>query len=227
MEVGSPALRTDRLLLRRWREDDLAPFAALNADPEVMAYFPAPLERDQSDALARWIESQFDVVGFGLWAVEVPGRAPFLGFVGLKRVQFEAHFTPAIEVAWRLARQYWGNGYATEAARAAVAFGFRELRLREIVSFTTATNLRSRSVMERLGMTHDPADDFDHPRLDSGGPRRRNVLYRLEHPALRGYLPHVHDVRRADRIASQAGQRQREERELALRVQPAVPPFTR
>ncbi|HEV3364313.1 MAG TPA: GNAT family N-acetyltransferase [Acidimicrobiia bacterium] len=175
-------MRTERLLLRRWRDDDLAPFAALNADANVMACFPALLTREQSDALAASIEAHFDDGGFGLWAVEVCGRVPFIGFVGLNRVPFAAHFTPAVEVGWRLARPQWGNGYATEAARAALSFGFAQLGLTEIVSFAAEVNQRSRAVMERLGMEHDPADDFDHPSLAPGDRLRRHVLYQIAHP---------------------------------------------
>jgi RimJ/RimL family protein N-acetyltransferase len=165
-------LRTPRLLLRQWRETDFEPFAALNADPEVMRHFPAPLTRAQSDAFASRARAHIAVLGWGLWAVELDA-APFIGFVGLSEARFEAHFTPAVEVGWRLAREHWGKGYATEAGRAALAFGFDELGLPEIVSFTTVANDRSRRVMERLGLTRDPADDFHHPR---GGP---HVLYRL------------------------------------------------
>ena len=175
-------LRTDRLLLRRWGDEDLAPFAALNADADVMEYFPAPLTRERSDALAASIETHFDDVGFGLWAVEVCERLPFIGYVGLNRVSFRAHFTPAVEIGWRLARPQWGNGYATEAARAAVNFGFTELGLTEVVSFTAVANQRSRAVMERLGMEHDPADDFDHPSPHLDDRLRRHVLYRLAQP---------------------------------------------
>jgi RimJ/RimL family protein N-acetyltransferase len=165
-------LRTPRLLLRQWRETDFEPFAALNADPEVMRHFPAPLTREQSNAFASRARAHIGVLGWGLWAVELDA-APFIGFVGLSEARFEAHFTPAVEVGWRLAREHWGRGYATEAGRAALAFGFDELGLPEIVSFTTVGNDRSRRVMERLGLTRDPADNFDHPR---GGP---HVLYRL------------------------------------------------
>lgn len=172
-------LRTERLLLRRWRDADLDSFAALNADPEAMRFFPAPLTREESDALAERWRSHLDAEGWGLWAVEVPGEADFVGCVGLARPGFEAHFTPAVEVGWRLARAHWGNGYATEAARAALSHGFGELGLDEIVSFTSKANEPSARVMERLGMTHDPADDFDHPRLPSGHRLRPHVLYRL------------------------------------------------
>lgn len=178
-------LRTRRLLLRQWKESDLSPFAALNADPEVMRYFPAVLTREQSDALAQRVQAMIDQQGWGLWAVEVTQTQQFIGFVGLNHAEFQAHFTPAVEVGWRLAQSSWGKGYATEAATAATAFGFDELGLAEIVSFTAAVNQRSRRVMERLNMTRDSADDFDHPAV-SEGPLRRHVLFRLsaeaEHP---------------------------------------------
>lgn len=172
-------IRTGRLILRRWRDEDLEPFAKLNADPEVMAHMPSLLDRAESDAFAERIGKQFDQHGFGLWAVEVPGVAPFVGFVGLAIPRFTAHFTPCVEVGWRLARAHWGKGYATEAARAALAFGFDQVGLDEIVAFTVPANTRSIAVMERLGMTRSPADDFDHPSLPEGSPLRRHVLYRL------------------------------------------------
>ena len=175
-------LRTNRLCLRRWCATDRQPFAALNADPRVMEYFPALLPREQSDALAARIEGHFERHGFGLWAVEIVDIAPFAGFIGLSVPHFEAHFTPCVEIGWRLAAGYWGCGYATEGARAVLAFGFEQLRLAEIVSFTVTHNLRSRRVMERLGMTRNPADDFDHPALPEGHPLRRHVLYRIARP---------------------------------------------
>jgi RimJ/RimL family protein N-acetyltransferase len=175
-------LRSDRLYLRRWCAADREPFAALNADPRVMAYFPAPLSREESDALAARIESHFEQYGFGLWAVEIVDIAPFAGFIGLSIPRFKAHFTPCVEIGWRLAAEYWGCGYATEGARTVLAFGFEQLRLAEIVSFTVPSNLRSLRVMERLGMTRNPADDFDHSALAEGQPRRRHVLYRLARP---------------------------------------------
>jgi RimJ/RimL family protein N-acetyltransferase len=167
------------LLLRRWRPDDKVPFALLNADPVVMEHFPSTLDREASDAFADRIEAGFDARGYGLWAVEIPGEAEFIGFVGLALHDFPAHFTPAAEIGWRLARDYWGRGFATEAARTAIGDGFERVGLGEIVSFTAATNIRSVAVMQRLGMTHDPADDFDHPRLPVGHHLRRHVLYRL------------------------------------------------
>lgn len=175
-------LRTERLLLRQWRPSDRQPFARLNGDPETMRYFPAPLHRAQSDALADRCAAALTQRGWGLWAVEVVGeRSNFVGFVGLNVPTFNAHFTPCVEVGWRLLRCSWGNGYATEAGRAAVRYGFEQLALTEIVSFTSAINERSRRVMERLEMTHDPADDFDHPAVQPG-PLRRHVLYRLTSP---------------------------------------------
>jgi RimJ/RimL family protein N-acetyltransferase len=175
------AIRTDRLLLRRWATADRPAFATLNADPSVMEYFPSVLSKKQSDELADRIERHFNQHGFGLWAIEVPGVAPFVGVIGLAVPRFKAHFTPCVEVGWRLHFDYWDRGYATEGARAAVAFGFEHVGLEEIVSFTTPANHRSRRVMERIGMVHNPADDFDHPGL----PVRltRHVLYRIARPA--------------------------------------------
>jgi len=172
-------LSTARLLLRCWRETDREPFAALNADPFVMEYFPARLTRADSDQLIAKIESGFDQRGYGLWALELRTTGEFIGFTGLDTPSFEAHFTPAVEVGWRLARSAWGQGYATEAGLTSVGFGFEEAGLGEIVSFTSAANLRSRAVMKRIGMTHDPLDDFDHPDLEEGDDLRRHVLYRM------------------------------------------------
>lgn len=180
--VSGPTLHTPRLHLRPWRDEDLTAFAALNADPMVMEFLPQLLDRAQSDARADQIRVHFDRHGFGLWAVEVTGVADFIGFVGLSIPEFEAHFTPCVEVGWRLAREHWGKGYATEAAFAALEFGFRQLGLEQIVSFTVPANRRSRAVMQRIGMTRDPADDFEHPSLPEGHPLRGHVLYR----AMRG-----------------------------------------
>jgi RimJ/RimL family protein N-acetyltransferase len=167
------------LRLRRWREADREPFASLNADPAVMEYFPDRLTQRQSDGLIEEIEAGFERRAFGLWAIEVRATGTFVGFTGLDEPSFDAHFTPAVEVGWRLARAAWGSGYATEAARASLAFGFEEVDLDEIVSFTSAGNERSRAVMERIGMTRDPVDDFDHPGLPSAHPLSRHVLYRV------------------------------------------------
>jgi RimJ/RimL family protein N-acetyltransferase len=183
-----PQLTTARLVLRRWRADDLAPYAALNADPEVMRYFPSTLTREESARSIAVIESRFDELGYGLWAVEVPAVAAFVGFVGLNPVTFDAPFTPAVEVGWRLARVHWGRGYATEGARAAIAFGFDVHGLEEIVSFTTPANTRSWHVMEKLGMTRDPGDDFAHPSVAEGHPLRPHVLYRISRTTSDGSL---------------------------------------
>lgn len=183
MAVERPELMemsTDRLLLRRWREEDRAPFAAMNGDPRVMEFLPSSLDRAASDALAGRIEEHFQAHGFGLWALEVPGVAPFIGFVGLSIPRFEAHFTPCVEIGWRLAFEHWGRGYVTEGARLALARGFGPLALPAVVSFTAVGNRRSCAVMERLKMRRDPAEDFDHPALPEGHPLRRHVLYRLD-----------------------------------------------
>ncbi len=177
-------IETVRLLLRRWRDDDLPAFAALNSDPRVMEFFPKPLDRAESDARAAQIRECFDRDGYGLWAVEVRGVADFIGFVGLWAPTYEAHFTPCVEVGWRLACDHWGQGYATEAARASLDFGFRQLGLVEIVSLTVPANRRSSQVMERIGMTRSPLDDFDHPSLPEGHPLRRHVLYRARSDGL-------------------------------------------
>jgi RimJ/RimL family protein N-acetyltransferase len=173
-------ITTPRLRLRQWRESDLPAFAAMNADERVMEFLPKVLSRAESDALAGRIREHFERHGFGLLAVEVPSVADFIGFVGLSVPRFQAHFTPCVEVGWRLAYEHWGKGYATEGARAAIDFGFNKLRLGEIVSFTVPENLRSIRVMERVGMTRSPADDFEHPALPEGHRLRKHVLYRIQ-----------------------------------------------
>ncbi len=174
-------LHTDRLLIRRWRESDLAPWAAMNADPEVRQHLGEPLSRERSDESVARFEADFDRRGYGWWAVEVRETGEFIGFAGLDEVDEEVPFT-GVEIGWRLARSAWGHGYATEAARAVLAFGFDTLRLPEILAVTTASNLRSQAVMTRLGMTRDPADDFDDPSAPEG-PLRPNVVFRLARPA--------------------------------------------
>lgn len=173
-----PELQTARLRLRLWRLDDRKPFAAMNADPNVMAYFPAALSELESDALIAHVEAGFQQRGFGFWAVEVPHVTMFAGFIGLSVPRFETHFTPCVEIGWRLAAAHWNKGYATEGAQAALAFGFETLQLNEIVAFTTVANAPSRRVMEKIGMIHDAADDFDHPLLPEGHHLQRHVLYR-------------------------------------------------
>ncbi len=173
------ALTTSRLLLRQWREEDLAPFAAMNTDPRVVESLYYALSRDESDAMVARIRAQFAERGYGLWAVEEIGGAPFIGTVGLSVPRIVLPFTPCVEVGWRLAPAYWGNGYATEAASAALEYGFDRAGLDEIVSFTAAMNGRSRRVMERLGMTTVAEDNFDHPNIPEGNPLFPHVLYRL------------------------------------------------
>lgn len=173
---GMTELRTERLLLRRWRESDLEPWAAMNADPEVREHLGGPLTPEQSAASAARYQPEFDRRGYGWWAVEVLGTGEFIGFTGLDELDDTMAFT-GVEVGWRLARSAWGHGYATEAALACLVFGFETLALPEIVAVTTATNLRSQAVMRRIGMTRDPADDFDDPDVPEG-PLRRNVVYR-------------------------------------------------
>lgn len=176
------ARRTERLLLRQWREDDRDPFAAMNADPEVMRHFPSVLDREASDGVLDRLRAAVDEQGWGLWAVERLDTGQLLGFTGLSVPRHPLPFMPCVEVGWRLARSAWGHGFATEAAREALRVGFDELGLDEVVSFAVVGNTASRAVMERLGLTRDPADDFDHPALPVGHPLRRHVLYRLRRP---------------------------------------------
>jgi len=171
-------IRTPRLLLRSWRETDLPAYAALNADAEVRRWFPGTLTRKESDDQAAKLQDHIAAHGFGFWAVEALGVMPFIGFVGLQHVTFPAPFTPAVETGWRLAQEHWGRGYATEAARAALAHGFGPLALPEIVSFAVPGNMASRRVMERIGMRHDLTGDFDHPSVPEGTQLQRLVLYR-------------------------------------------------
>ncbi|MFC8416753.1 GNAT family N-acetyltransferase [Streptomyces coelicoflavus] len=170
-------LRTDRLVLRDWRAADLAPWAAMNADPAVRAYFPEVLTREQSEASVARFRADLDRRGWGWWAVELAATGEFVGFAGLDPVADGMPFT-GVEAGWRLARPAWGHGYATEAARAVVSYGFERLGLAEVLAVTAAGNLRSRAVMDRLGMSHDPADDFDDPEVPEG-PLRRSVVYRI------------------------------------------------
>jgi RimJ/RimL family protein N-acetyltransferase len=178
-------LRTERLRLRRFTDGDREPFAGINADPRVMEHFVAPLDRAASDAFVDRIEQRFERQGSSLWAVEVVGGPRFIGFVGLWDATFEAPFTPAVEVGWRLAADAWGHGYATEAAVAAVDDGYVRCGLEEVLSFTATVNHRSRAVMERLGLVRDLEGDFDHPNVPEGHPVRPHVLYRFPDPARR------------------------------------------
>lgn len=181
------AIETDRLILRSWQEEDLVPFAAMNADPRVMEYFPSVKnygesleEYNRHKSRCEEFRSTLRIGSWGFWAVGVKGGVPFIGFIGLNPVSFTAHFTPAVEIGWRLAADHWGKGYATEGAKASLKFGFETLNLPEIVSFTPVQNKRSRAVMEKIGMHHNLQDDFDHPQLPEGHKLRKHVLYRLK-----------------------------------------------
>jgi len=177
---AQPRLRTERLLLRRWCRSDREPFAAINADPAVMELYPATLSRARSDALIERFEACFVERGYGLWAVEIVGERPLAGYVGLFPVEIDAPFAPAVELGWRLARDCWGRGIAAEAARASIRFAFERLSLAALVAYTAAVNTRSRQLMERLGMTHDPREDFAHPGLPAAHSLAPHVLYRLQ-----------------------------------------------
>jgi RimJ/RimL family protein N-acetyltransferase len=177
-------IQTDRLSLRRWRDSDRAPFAHLNSDPRVMEHYPAALSQVESCLMIGRIEAHFTLHNFGLWAAELRHTGNFIGYIGLNIPTFKLPIPlrpePAVEIGWRLAYEHWGKGLATEGARAVLLHAFTTLNLQEIVSFTVPTNLRSLHVMEKLGMTHNPADDFDHPRLPQRHPLRRHVLYRIQ-----------------------------------------------
>ena len=172
-------IKSDRLLLRRWQPSDYEPFAALNADSEVMRYFPMMLSRAESDEMINRIEAHHEAHGFGFWAVELQPSGEFMGMIGLSIPNFRSHFTPTVEIGWRLAQEFWGHGYATEGAKACLDYGFERLQLSEIVSFTATVNHRSMAVMKRLGMTTDEAENFDHPNLPLGHVLQPHVLYRI------------------------------------------------
>jgi RimJ/RimL family protein N-acetyltransferase len=186
---------TERLLLRHWQQVDREPFSRMNADPRVMEFMPRLLSPDESDALVDRIETHFWERGFGLCAVELRQNHSFVGFIGLAVPPFRASFTPCVEIGWRLSPEYWGQGLATEGAREIVRYAFEDLGLKGLVSFTVPGNGRSRRVMEKLGMTHNPADDFDHPNLPEEHPLRRHVLYRLRHTEFESALHFGRTVR--------------------------------
>lgn len=173
-------LETPRLLLRQWRDDDLAEFAALCADPQVMRHFPAPLTRLETAALMGRIRGHFNEYGFGLWALERKDSGAFIGMTGLLNVSFDVPFTPAVEIGWRLARRHWGLGFASEAAWASLRCAFSQLHLDQVVAFTSEGNLPSQKVMQAIGMQHDALGSFDHPRLAADHPLCRHVLYRID-----------------------------------------------
>jgi RimJ/RimL family protein N-acetyltransferase len=177
-----PTIETPRLILRDWRDADVELWVAMNADPRVTEFFARGYTRELSEAAALAMRHALDENGYGWWAVEIRGGAPFAGVIALQEVPFRASFTPAYEIGWRFSFENWGCGYATEGARAALGFAFSHLGWEEVVAFTAASNLRSRRVMERLGMTHDPSDDFELPKIEPGHPLRRHVLYRARRP---------------------------------------------
>ncbi|MCL2896736.1 GNAT family N-acetyltransferase [Brenneria tiliae] len=172
-------LFSPRLILRQWQQVDRGAFAAICADPQAMEFLlPLPTVDDSNGWIDRQIAHQ-STHGFCFWALEDKTTGDFIGTAGLVRIGYDAHFTPAVEIGWRIARKFWGKGYAPEAARAALAFGFRQLKLDEIVATTVAANVKSRRIMAKLGMTHDAADDFDYPRVPDGHPLKSVMLYRL------------------------------------------------
>lgn len=173
-------LETERLILRQWRDSDLAEFARMNSDKRVMEFFPYTLTPEASDRLAKDMQNALNTSLIGLFAAEAKNGTPFIGFIGLSVPKFTAHFTPCVEIGWRLAFEHWGNGYATEGAAAVLQYGFDIVKLKEIVSFTAEINKRSQAVMQKIGMSHNSADDFDHPHesMPEGHPLKRHVLYR-------------------------------------------------
>lgn len=173
-----PLIETPRMLLRGWTAEDIHAWAGMNADPRVMEFFPSTVERERSLESGALLREELERDGYGWFVAEVKGVTPFAGVIALQPVPWEAPFTPAYEVGWRFVPEAWGHGYATEGAAAALEYGFNDLGWNEILAFTAEINVRSQRVMQRLGMTHDPADDFDHPRLPQGHRLRRHVLYR-------------------------------------------------
>jgi len=177
--MACPVIETERLLLREWRDADVEAFIEMNADPVVMEFFPETYTEERTRRFVDLIRSRWIELRYGLWAVERKDTVGFIGYVGLWPATFPAHFTPAVEVGWRLAADHWGQGYATEAGRAALRYGFDTVGLDEIVSFTSGINVRSWRVMERLGMRRDASGDFEHPNVPEGHPVRPHVLYRI------------------------------------------------
>lgn len=181
-----PIIRTERLILRQWTKEDQAPFAKLNSDPRVREYFTKLLTREESDESIKFMSDHIEKRGYGLFAASLIETDEFIGLIGLQDVSFKAAFnevTPAVEIGWRLDFNHWGKGYATEAAKASLKYGFETINLEEIVAITAIQNKRSRHVMEKIGMRYDPKDDFDHPRLPAGHPLTRHVIYRMSRKA--------------------------------------------
>jgi RimJ/RimL family protein N-acetyltransferase len=179
-EIRELELQTPRLLLRQWKPSDLEPFAKMNADPVVMEHFLATSTLEQTKAFIEGIKDSFDTRGYGLFATELKETGAFIGFVGLWPARFETNFTPCVEVGYRLAKEYWGKGYAPEAARQVLKFGFEVIKFEEIFSWTATTNTNSMRVMEKIGLQRDLDNDFDYPSIPEGHRLRRHVLYRLK-----------------------------------------------
>ena len=179
-------LETKRLVLREWEDKDIPPFVAMNQDPEVMKFFPSISSHQETLNLVTRMRKQFNEHGFTGFAVELKTTEEFIGFVGLMIPNFEAHFTPCVEIGWRIAKPYWNQGYATEAARAVLRAAFEKYNLEEIVSFTAAANKPSIRVMEKIGLRRDPKDDFFHPKLPKDHPLAKHVLYRLNKDSAQG-----------------------------------------
>jgi len=173
-------LTTDRLILRQWKHSDRAPFAAINADTDVMRYFDRPRERTESDATVDRLEGHIYEHGFGFWAAELKEIGAFIGFIGIEHTPPNLACSPAVEIGWRLDKRFWGKGLAPEGARASLLFAFSKLKLAEVVSFTAETNKPSMRVMEKIGMQRDKSADFDHPAIPKGHPTRPHVFYRIK-----------------------------------------------
>lgn len=170
---------TDRLFLRTWKKSDLETFYKINSDPQVMEFMPKTLRREESNQAAERIQAHFKSHNFGLWAIELKSTHQFIGFVGLSIPTFESHFTPCVEIAWRLGKDFWGKGFATEAAKKSLEIGFTTFNLNEILAFTVLANLRSIGIMKKLGMKTNPLENFDHPKLPENSPLKKHVLYRI------------------------------------------------
>jgi 3-dehydroquinate dehydratase/shikimate dehydrogenase len=177
--MSAPVIQTHRLILRPWRDEDVAPWADMNADERVMEFYTNTYTREHAREMAAYLRMRLEQDGYGYWVVEIKEGSRFAGILALQNVPFEAHFTPAFEIGWRLQFDAWGHGYATEGARALLDFAFDELHRDEVVAMTAVLNVRSQRVMERLGMTHEPADDFENPRVEPGHRLRPHVLYRI------------------------------------------------
>lgn len=183
--MATTILSTQRLILREWRDPDAAPYAALNADPRVREYFPSVLTKDQSDTEMGRIRAGYERDGFCMFAAELISTGEFIGFIGIQTVTYTIPMVaqPTVEIGWRLAHAYWGKGLATEGAAAALRYALDAVKLPEIIAITVPNNVRSRRVMEKIGMKHHPELDFEHPRLPEGHPMRRHVLYAVQREA--------------------------------------------